>query len=91
MPPGLRGSDNSDLGTALRSGRSVRPVRRETFSLANRESMERHKIIRIDDEFMHAEAVKPALALLTDPRNKGPREEIPTRARAIPKGEARRS
>lgn len=34
------------------------------------------QIIRIDDQFVHAEVVKPALALLSDPRFKGPREEF---------------
>ena len=37
---------------------------------------ENGQIIRVDDQFVHAEVVKPALALLSDPRFKGPREEF---------------
>lgn len=37
---------------------------------------ENGQIIRVDDQFIHAEVVKPALALLSDPRFKGPREEF---------------
>jgi hypothetical protein len=37
---------------------------------------ENGQIIRVDDQFIHAEVMKPALALLSDPRFKGPREEF---------------
>ncbi|MDO8431938.1 MAG: hypothetical protein Q7S58_05945 [Candidatus Binatus sp.] len=33
-------------------------------------------IIRVDSQYLHSEAVKPALSLLADPRFKGPREEF---------------
>lgn len=34
------------------------------------------KILRVDSQFVHAEVVKPALQLLSDPRYKGPHEEF---------------
>jgi hypothetical protein len=34
------------------------------------------QIIRVDSRYIHAEAVKPALVLLSDPRFKGPHEEF---------------
>jgi hypothetical protein len=37
---------------------------------------ESDQIIRIDSQFVHAEIVKPALTLLSDPRYNGPQEEF---------------
>lgn len=37
---------------------------------------ENGKIVRIDSQYLHAESVKPALALLSDPRFEGPRQEF---------------
>jgi hypothetical protein len=37
---------------------------------------ENGQIIHVDDQFVHAEVMKPALALLSDPRFNGPREEF---------------
>jgi AbiJ-like protein/uncharacterized protein DUF7014 len=34
------------------------------------------QIVRVDSRYVHAEVVKPALALLSDPRFEGPREEF---------------
>jgi len=37
---------------------------------------EEGKIIRVDSQYVHTEAVKPALALLSDPRFQGPHQEF---------------
>jgi hypothetical protein len=37
---------------------------------------EQGQIVRVDSQYVHAEAVKPALALLSDPRFRGPHQEF---------------
>jgi hypothetical protein len=37
---------------------------------------EQGQVVRVDSQYVHAEAVKPALALLSDPRFQGPHQEF---------------
>jgi hypothetical protein len=65
-------------GTRMSVGESVKELNFRFQEASVGYQYESGQMMRIDSQLIHAEVVKPALALLSDPRYKGPEEEFLT-------------